>query len=134
MGSLATIGQVEFTADGSEFFFTLRNGMLAFYIADGSGQRLDKVPGATKAIVVGASCMKCHAHATIMATDEVRANSKVTGDASLAVQKLYVDASVFGQQITADSNDYQSALIKLGIAAQDGDPISQVVDLKLSSD
>ena len=122
-------GQATFTADGTEFIFTLPNGMLAFYIAGGNGARLNQVPGATNPILAGAGCMGCHSKATVQATDEMLAKTRVTGDALAAVRKLYVDTATFSQQLSGDSAAYAAALAKLGIAATDADPVSQVAKL-----
>ena len=130
-GAAPSNGQAAFTSDGSEFFFTLPNGMLAFYIAGGTGARLNQVPGATNTIVAGASCMGCHSKATIQASDEMRAKTKVTGDVLTAVRKLYVDAPTLSQQLNADSTAYVVSLAKLGITPADSDPVSQVVKLVL---
>ncbi|MCX6110237.1 MAG: hypothetical protein NTZ90_11625 [Proteobacteria bacterium] len=122
-------GQSTFTADGTEYIFTLPNGMLAFYIAGGNGARLNQVPGAASPILAGAGCMGCHSKATVQATDEMIAKTRVTGDALTAVRKLYVDAATFSRQVSGDSAAYVTALAKLGIAATDADPVSYVAKL-----
>ena len=128
-GVTTSNGQAEFSSDGSELFFTLPNGMLAFYIADRSGTRLERVPGAETPIFVGGSCMSCHAVGTIPARDEVRTNAKVSAMTAERVRQLYVEPTVFNQQIGADGEAYQAALRKLGISAGDVEPISEALKI-----
>lgn len=131
-GAPTANGQSEFSSDGSELFFTLPNGMLAFYIANSSGSRLEQVPGAKTPIVVGGSCMSCHTGGTIPATDEVRNNARVSAMTAERVRQLYVEPTVFNQQIGVDGAAYQAALGKLGISAEDGEPVSAALKMSLA--
>ena len=71
-----------FVSDGSEYLFTLPNGMIGFFITGATGVRINEVPGnAQGKVIAGVSCMRCHSQGTKPATDQVRSNARLSGDA-----------------------------------------------------
>ena len=75
-------GDRAFQHDGGEIIFSLPNGLQAYLLADGKGQRIDKGPTAIvsdprrpdRAVENGLSCMSCHARGIIEKNDQVRAH------------------------------------------------------------
>ena len=121
----------QFVSDGSEFYFTLPNGMIAFYIAGPTGFRINEVPGADdKKITAGISCFSCHSKAVMPARDEVATKTSVSGDSFNEVRRLYVSEQVFNERLQMDRQLYLTALGEIGIAADDNDPINAVVSKK----
>ena len=72
---------LDFRAAGGEVIFHLPNGMQGYYLADADGRRIDKGPSdvvfdrtnpTSAEIVVGRSCMSCHADGMKRFRDDVR--------------------------------------------------------------
>jgi len=121
-----------FVSDGSEYLFTLPNGMIGFFITGATGVRINEVPGnAQGKVIAGVSCMRCHSQGTKPATDQVRSNARLSGDALAWVQKLYVEAPVLDAQLAQDRQLYLESLKKLGIPEDESDPVNASIGLNL---
>jgi mono/diheme cytochrome c family protein len=129
-----------FTPGGTEAIFTLPNGMLGFIIADAnqaivedSDILLDTNQNNFRA-VTSVSCSNCHATGLIPVVDEVhdiaKANARDIGldkDEVDQLDGIYVSPAEFARTVTEDSQTfYQSALQRLALPIQGGDPVSNV--------
>ncbi len=121
---------LDFQADGSELSFALDNGLEAYFIADATGERLEKVPndllrdpsardGAAEA---GLSCMSCHQVDGVLAHyDEVRDLVRTTSSAAVyeSVAALYGDPTALSAAFDSDQSAYRAARDQLGLAHLD---------------
>lgn len=125
-----------FACDGGEVIFTLPNGLLAFYLADAAGRRLDKGPTSIvsdprrpdRAVENGLSCMSCHARGFIDKADQVlphvRKNPQAfTRQAIDQIAALYPAADTFSALIRDDSKRFQDAVAKTGAPLSRTEPI-----------
>jgi mono/diheme cytochrome c family protein len=129
-----------FTPGGTEAIFTLPNGMLGFIIADANNAivedsdiLLDTNQNNFRA-VTSVSCSNCHATGFIPVVDEVhdiaKANARDIGldkDEVDQLDGIYVSPAEFARTVTEDSQIfYQSALQRVQLPIQGGDPVSNV--------
>ena len=116
---------LSFERDGGEVIFNLPNGLQAYYIADGQGNRIDVAPTAIvsnpaakdPAVRNGLSCIGCHTEGMKTFEDGVRAVIEETArpayDRDHAL-RLYVEQSVMDALVQADTERYEVALDKTG--------------------
>ncbi len=116
---------LSFERDGGEVIFNLPNGLQAYYIADGQGNRIDVAPtqivsnpaAKEPAVRNGLSCIGCHTEGMKTFEDGVRATIQKTArpayDRDHAL-RLYVEQSVMDALVQADTARYEVALAKTG--------------------
>jgi hypothetical protein len=129
--------------DGSESIFSLRNGLIGYYLAGADGARIDEAPTdlvedpASSAKGLGnvinyLSCHKCHAQAIEDFRDEVA--SKVANDTNFDVidqQKVafwHGRSLALNARINQDQSQYFDALRRIGIGTNEPDPINEYTD------
>ncbi len=116
---------LDFTHDGGEIIFNLPNGLQAYYLADGDGNRLNEAPISIVSnpavgdptVRNGLSCIGCHTKGMQMFEDEVRAvveqieNPPFNKDRAL---DLYVEKTVMNDLVEEDTQRYRDALEAAG--------------------
>lgn len=118
-------GNDAFDHDGGEIIWNLPNGMQAYMLIDGEGNRIDKGPlnivaddkQSDRAVVCGLSCMSCHANGMIRKQDEVRptvlANREAYPQADRILQQ-YPESDVINDVFDEDTERFEGALKDLG--------------------
>jgi hypothetical protein len=125
--------------DASEVLFSLPNGLMGGALFDSAGKRQDAAPlnvvahnikpPADPTIKIQ-SCSRCHAIGLIPKTDTIRAKVDANAinfdlrDVDL-VDQLYRDPA---PDFADDNGAYSASLAKLGISANEPDPISASLD------
>ena len=109
-----------FAHDGGEVIFELPNGLHAYLLIDGKGNRIDAGPievvsdkvetSGTPAIVNGVSCMACHKQGMINFVDEIRESEAVFGEAQELVRRLHPAQDEMNRLINRDRTRYVRAL------------------------
>ncbi len=118
-------GDDAFDHDGGEIIWNLPNGMQAYMLVDGEGNRIDKGPieivaddkQADRAVVCGLSCMSCHANGMIRKQDEVRPNVLANRDAFPNADRIlrqYPDADIINGVMDEDTERFEGALKEIG--------------------
>ena len=116
---------LSFQRDGGEVIFNLPNGLQAYYIADGFGNRIDVAPteivsnpaASDPAVRNGLSCIGCHTEGMKAFEDEVRGtierieNPNFDKDHAL---RLYVTQDVMTVLLERDTARYRAALEATG--------------------
>ena len=116
---------LSFERDGGEVIFNLPNGLQAYYIADGQGNRIDVAPteivsnpaASDPAVRNGLSCIGCHTEGMKTFEDGVRAVIEKTARPSYDrdhALRLYVEQSVIDVLVQGDTERYEVALAKTG--------------------
>lgn len=105
-----------FVHDGGEIIFALPNGLHAYVLVDGNGDRIDVGPihvvgdalktAGTPAIVNAVSCFACHKHGLIDVADTLRDGSVVEGDALRHLRKLHPPRDAMDQVVQRDRDAY----------------------------
>jgi tetratricopeptide (TPR) repeat protein/mono/diheme cytochrome c family protein len=134
-------GDNAFVHDGGEIIFSLPNGLQAYFLADGKGQRIDKGPTAIvsdprrpdRAVENGLSCMSCHARGIIEKTDQVRAhvlkNPKAFSESALeSLQALYLPSDKMTSLMRADAKRFQDAVAQTGAPLSATEPIAALAE------
>jgi serine/threonine-protein kinase len=109
-----------FEQDGGELIFALPNGLHAYLLVNGKGDRIDAGPIAvvsdplktsgTNEIVTGVSCIACHKHGVVRFQDELREDNSVFGDAEKKVRDLYPPQADGNRLLDLDEGQYLQAL------------------------
>lgn len=131
-----------YTQDASEVIAQLPNGMQAYSLWDGLGNRLNaadpavvidnQTPLGNHQISVGMTCSRCHNLGMIPLVDKVLASATQSADQFTSndfalIQAVYHDAGTNAGLFAEDSATFQTALATLGI--QPGaDPLNQIDD------
>ena len=116
---------LNFDRDGGEVIFHLPNGLQAYYISDGAGNRIDVAPttivsnpaASDPAVRNGISCIGCHTEGMKEFEDGVRAviqqtvNPPYDKDHAL---RLYVAKAEMDPLVSEDSQRYRDALEATG--------------------
>ena len=116
---------LSFRQDGGEIIFNLPNGLQAYYISDGSGNRIDEAPpeivpnpiATDKIVRNGISCIGCHTEGMKTFKDEVRAVIAKTANPAYdrdQALRLYVEAAVMDRYVEQDTEHYRTALEATG--------------------
>ncbi len=115
---------VSFKHDGGEVVFHLPNGLQAYYISDGSGNRINAAPlaivsnkaASDPTVRNGLSCIGCHTEGMQTFEDQVRAFVSREADSPEKAQALllYVEQSKMDAYIAADTKRYRDALEATG--------------------
>ena len=119
-----------FVHDGGEVFFSLPNGLQAYYLADGKDKFIPsgptdvvrdhtRPPGLGVEVVNAASCMSCHADGIIFKRDELRAfaekSSSFTVNQMKFLKELYPGKETLRKYYKKDQKTFTEALLQLGI-------------------
>ena len=115
---------LSFDRDGGEVIFNLPNGLQAYYVSDGAGNRIDVAPTAIvsnpaasdPAVRNGLSCIGCHTEGMKTFEDVVRSAFEVQPDSELKTQvlRLYVPKADMDRVVAEDTAHYQRALEATG--------------------
>ena len=127
---------LSFERDGGEVIFHLPNGLQAYYISDGLGNRIDVAPtdivsnpGASDpAVRNGLSCIGCHTEGMKEFEDGVRAFIQQTTNPSYDkahALRLYVEEATMDRLVSADTQRYQEALEATGGVFDGIEPVSR---------
>jgi serine/threonine-protein kinase len=105
---------------GGEIIFNLPNGLQAYLLVDGQGNRIDAGPveivrdpqetAGSPVVVNGLSCLACHKHGMVRFEDRVRAGSALAGDALVKVRELYRPKEEMDRLLDADEARFLKAL------------------------
>ena len=127
---------LRFTHDGGEIVFNLPNGLQGYYLADGSGIRLNAAPisivsnpaASDPMVRNGISCIGCHTEGMKTFEDEVR--SAIEGNPNPPYNKehalrLYVEKSVMDALVAEDMQTYRVALEATGGTFSGVEPVSR---------
>ena len=129
---------LSFEKDGGEVIFNLPNGLQAYYITDGSGNRIDVAPtdivsipspaDGDPSVRNGLSCIGCHTEGMKTFEDVVRASIENTEnppfDKEFAL-RLYVKKAEMDALVAKDIEDYKAALALTGGSFDDiNEPVS----------
>lgn len=130
-------GDASFVHDGGEIIFALPNGLQAYFLADGKGERIDKGPTAIvsdprrpdRAVENGLSCISCHARGIIEKSDQVRGhvlkNKRAFAAGTLeSLLALYPPAEKMTELMRADARRFQDAVAKTGAPLSATEPIA----------
>jgi len=119
-----------FVHDGGEVFFSLPNGLQAYYLADGKDKFIPsgptdvvrdhtRPPGLGVEVVNAASCMSCHADGIVFKRDEMRAfaenSSSFTVNQLKFLKELYPGKETLRKYYKKDQKTFTEALLQLGI-------------------
>ncbi len=117
---------LDFHAAGGEMVFNLPNGLQGYYLANGTGQRLDRAPVEIVSdrsfpddpvVVNGRSCMSCHYAGTKSITDEIRAvvekEASPTFDKARALA-LYAPQHELDGVLREDAERFRAAVAETG--------------------
>ncbi|WP_404310750.1 c-type cytochrome domain-containing protein [Neorhodopirellula lusitana] len=141
-----------FSHAGGEIIFNLPNGLHAYMLVDGEGNRIDEGPvnivwdslniSGSPLIVNGLSCISCHKHGMLNFTDFVRDGTAVqTPRARRKVQELFPPQEQLDQALETSRQKYLQQLwrtiaadLELGDTDRDAllryeEPISRVTQL-----
>jgi len=133
-------GANSFRHDGGEIIFNLPNGLQAYMLVDGAGDRLDKASLAIvsdprrpdRAVASGLSCISCHIAGIHEKADEVReavhANLKSFSAAEAeAVAAIYLPQSKMRELQSKDAGRFQAALKLTGALPSRTEPVLMLV-------
>lgn len=109
-----------FEHDGGEIIFNLPNGLQAYLLIDGKGNRIDrgpinvvfdsKQPLGNKEVINGISCMVCHNRGMQPFKDDILAGTSVRGTAAQKVTRLYARSEEFDKVIEDDAQRFLRSL------------------------
>ena len=116
---------LSFERDGGEVIFNLPNGLQAYYIADGLGNRIDVAPteivsnpaASDPAVRNGLSCIGCHTEGMKDFEDSVRSVIEQTVNPGFDKEhalRLYVSKTVMDVYVAQDTARYRTALEATG--------------------
>ena len=115
---------LSFDRDGGEVIFNLPNGLQAYYISDGLGNRIDVAPTAIvsnpaasdPAVRNGLSCIGCHTEGMKTFEDVVRGTyERLPASATKEqVLRLYVEKTDMDRLVAEDTARYRDALEATG--------------------
>ncbi|MDE0634566.1 MAG: leucine-rich repeat domain-containing protein [Candidatus Poribacteria bacterium] len=116
---------LDFTHDGGEIIFNLPNGLQAYYLADGEGNRLNEAPisivsnpaVSDPTVRNGLSCIGCHTKGMQTFEDEVRAVVEQVENPPFNKERaldLYVEKTVMDALVEEDTQRYRDALEAAG--------------------
>ena len=116
---------LDFTHDGGEIIFNLPNGLQAYFLVDGNGNRLNVAPtdivsnpaASDPAVRNGLSCIGCHTEGMKTFEDEVRAVVEQADNPPYNKERaldLYVENTVMHDLLDEDTQRYRTALEAAG--------------------
>lgn len=133
-----------FQFQAGELLYVIPNGLMAYFIADFQGNRLDfaaqdivvdfETPLADKQIDIAVDCARCHGNGFLPAVDQVRAHviqnaSQFDLDDVDKVKQLYRGASANAALFNQDNQKYLASKAKLGVGLETRDPINYLRDI-----
>lgn len=111
-----------FVHAGGEVIWGLPNGLQAYFLVDGKGNRIDEGPievvsdalktSGTPAIANGVSCMHCHKAGLLPFTDTVRDGNALSGEPREKVLHLYAKPDAMAAKLKEDSERFTGALLR----------------------
>lgn len=130
-----------FRHDGGEIIFNLPNGLQAYLLVDGKGNRIDTGPTAIVSVknrpdptvINGVSCMGCHARGMIDKADQVRAHvdrnpgAFEPADVGL-IRVLYTPEAEFRSLLQKDAARFGLALEATGVKPGATEPVAALAD------
>ena len=130
---------LSFVEDGGEIVFNLPNGLQAYYISDGDGNRIDVAPteivsnpaASDPAVHNGISCIGCHTEGMKTFEDEVRAtvqqaaNPNYDKDHAL---RLYVEQAIMDELVAEDTARFEDALAETGGTSGGIEPVHKFAE------
>ena len=116
---------LNFSHDGGEIIFNLPNGLQAYYLADGDGNRLNEAPigivsnpaASDPTVRNGLSCIGCHTKGMQTFEDEVRAVVEQADNPPFNKQRaldLYVEKTEMDELVAEDMQRFRVALEETG--------------------
>lgn len=123
---------------GGEMIFNLPNGLQAYYVADGAGQRLDLAPTSIvtdkfaedKTVRNGLSCIRCHDQGMKDFRDDVRPSvERIQGSGLLdkrVTLELYPSHDEMADLVRADKQRFVEAIEQFLGERQDDEPLTPV--------
>lgn len=109
-----------FEEAGGEIIFTLPNGLHAYMLIDGEGDRIDSAPieivadrtliSGTSQVVNGVSCISCHRHGMIDFADEISGGHGQTNQAEIAKIEAIFRPDDLKRQLKQDQSAYLRTL------------------------
>jgi len=127
-----------YNPQASEFIGSIPNSLHYYYLSDNKGNRQNAAPQNIvqdnispfgSEIAIG-SCTRCHNSGYLPAKDEIRAHV-VENAAQFPLQDVDIVEQLYrdpAEALSKDNSDYAIALSKLGILANEPDPISVTSD------
>jgi WD40 repeat protein/mono/diheme cytochrome c family protein len=127
---------LDFRHAGGEIIFNLPNGLQAYLLVDGKGNRIDRGPVAIvsdpkqpdRNVVNGVSCMSCHSKGMIDKADQVRAvvekNKAAFGDEADTILALYQPREKFAALLREDAERFAEAVKKSGAHLSQTEPVA----------
>lgn len=132
---------LDFQPDGMQVMYTLPNGMLAFMMADGQGNRVGRAESSLLrdpladdlSVEVGVGCMGgCHHTDGVFSVDDVLRDYALTGPVSAddraRIAQLYPERSVFDGLVRTDRERFFDARERLGAAFDEPDTVRRTID------
>jgi hypothetical protein len=128
-------GPLAFEHDGGEIIYSLPNGLQAYLLVNGQGERLDKAPPeivrdarqADGAVVNGISCMSCHNRGLIEKADQVREiasrSRAFSKEDHETIDALYPPKDKFEALIRDDINRFARAVKATGASLSQTEPV-----------
>lgn len=135
-------GQSNYRFDASEVIYTLPNGLQAYALFDGIGNRQNAAPvdvvtdvdSPLSPVINNAnSCSRCHNAGLIPMQDQIlshvtaNASQFPSGDVQL-VKRIYKGANAVNATFLHDNGLFARALTRLGLSALEKDPLNVVTD------
>ena len=124
---------LSFDRDGGEVIFNLPNGLQAYYVSDGVGNRIDVAPTAIvsnpaasdPAVRNGLSCIGCHTEGMKTFEDVVRGTYEKLPASPIKAQvlQLYVEKAEIDGKVDEDTARYREALEATGGVFGDIEPV-----------
>jgi serine/threonine-protein kinase len=141
--------QVAFEADGGEMIFTLPNGLMAYFLAKSSGERLETAPidivedrlalaNQGHSIINGISCISCHAEGVKQFKDELRQAHVLKGIGREKLDEILKDQPELNKTLDSDRKRFLDSLRQVvepflripgefdGSFQRDTEPLAQV--------
>jgi hypothetical protein len=125
-----------FRPAGGEIIFNLPNGLQAYMLVNGQGERIDTAPTEivsdpkrpNRAVENGLSCMSCHSRGINPKDDQIRAHVQSSGNAFDKIEAgiilaLYPPREVFAKLLEEDAERFQKAAAATGAKAGATEPI-----------
>ena len=111
--------RLAFEHAGGEIIFSLPNGLQAYLLVDGKGNRIDVGPAdivgdalrtsGTTQIVTGLSCMACHQNGIIRFRDRLRAGAAVAGAPRDKLERLVPSKDEWDKILSGDQAQFMAA-------------------------
>jgi uncharacterized membrane protein YgcG len=137
---LGPAGPNAFKHDGGEIIFNLPNGLQAYLLVDGKGNRIDEGPTnivSTRkrppTVINGISCMGCHGKGMIEKDDQVRehvlkSSTGFTNAEKESVLALYHARNEFRALLQRDADRFRKAVEKTGAPLTATEPVAALAD------